>query len=238
VIKFLIQTIDGQVKHDFAFHLIQAIGYQNWLRNEQVYDYTLSEAPEGYPDHIPIGSLEYVFSYMERYHNVNRGQIRPINIPLALRGELFTGRTIYVAKKEEIPSPAPLFVKSHTTYKTFTDVIENTDSLPEDEYMVSNVVEFDSEWRIFVQNGVMVGLKQYVGDFLVFPHIEAIQSMISAYSDAPPSYTLDVGVINKSTVVIEVHPFVSCGLYGFQDYKRLPSMMIQGYNHMKREAEK
>ena len=38
--KFLIQTINGKIKHDFSFTLLESIEYQNWLRNNnsfQVY---------------------------------------------------------------------------------------------------------------------------------------------------------------------------------------------------------
>lgn len=233
---FLIQTINGCVVHDFAFHLIKAIEYHNWLRNEEVYTYALSEAPEHSPDMIPIGSLEYVFSYLERYQSVKKSQIRPINIPIPLREVTFAGRELYVAKKEDIPTPSYLFIKSNEAYKGFTDVVENTSTLPAGEYLVSEVVEMDSEWRAFVQNGELVGLQHYLGDFLLFPDVSKLKEMINAYQDAPRSYTLDIGVANKTTMVIEVHPFVSCGLYGFHDYKRLPNMMIQGYLHMKKEA--
>lgn len=231
--RFLIQTINGHIVHDFAFHLIKAIEYQNWFRDSEVYTYTLSETPGGSPDDIPIGSLEYVFNHLERHHNVKKEHIRPINIPSALRGKEFSGREVYVAKKEDIPTPSTLFIKSNEVYKGFTDVVENTNHLPTGEYMISEVIEMESEWRAFVQHRELVGLQHYLGDFVLFPDVSKIKDMITAYVDAPNAYTLDIGVSNQTTMVIEVHPFVSCGLYGFHDYKRLPSMMIQGYQHMK-----
>ena len=51
--------------------------------------------------------------------------------------------------------------------------------------------------------------------------------MINAYADSPYAYTIDVAVLgNKETVLIEVHPFFSCGLYGFADYRVLVDMFI------------
>lgn len=238
MVHFLIQTIRGHVVYDFSFHLIKAIEYHNWIRNKNTYHYTLSETIEEHPDCIPIGSLEFVFNYLERYHSIPKGCIKPINIPLSLRKEEFLGRKVQIATKEDIPSPAPFFVKFHTEYKTFTDAIEDTSALPEGNYLISPIISIDSEWRAFVHEGKLVGLQHYVGDFTAFPDVGAIQSMIQAYKDAPLAYTLDVGMVKEKCVVIEVHSFVSCGLYGFQDYKRLPIMLIQGFNHMRKEAEK
>jgi len=59
--------------------------------------------------------------------------------------------------------------------------------------------------------------------------------MIIAYTDAPRAYTLDVGINVFGTTIIEVHPFVSCGLYGFHDLKVLPQMFLAGFNHFKGE---
>ncbi|PLS18962.1 DUF4343 domain-containing protein [Bacillus sp. M6-12] len=235
---FLIQTVNGRVVHDFAFHLIKAIESQNWIRNETVYEYTLSENMIGYPGCVPIGSLEFVFDYIEAYHNVNRKYIEPLNVPPLLRKEEFLGRKLFIASKEDIPSPGHWFVKSNSQYKRFTDEISETSSLLEDKYMVSEVLDIDSEWRAFVQMGQLLGIKHYVGDFAIFPDIEAVKRMIKAYEDAPLSYTLDIGMVKGKCVVIEVHPFVSCGLYGFENYQRLPIMMIQGFMHMKNEALK
>lgn len=235
--KFLIQTVNGHVAHDFGFHLVKAIEYHNWLYEDKAFDYTLSETSCGTSDDIPIGSLEYVFSHMERHHGVGKEHVRPINIPVALRCEEFSGRKVYVAKKEDIPTPSTVFIKSNNMYKGFTDVVKDTSLVPAGEYLVSEVVEMESEWRAFVQNRELVGLNHYLGDFAIFPDVAKIQDMITAYPDAPSTYTLDIAVSNRKTIVIEVHPFVSCGLYGFRDYRRLPSMLIQGYQHMKREAK-
>ena len=59
--------------------------------------------------------------------------------------------------------------------------------------------------------------------------------MIKDYKDSPLSYTLDVGINNNGTFIIEVHPFVSCGLYGFSDYRILCYMFENGFNYIKRD---
>jgi hypothetical protein len=42
VAKFLIQAVDGEIVHDFSWHLIQAIKYQNWFAGEKIHRYTLA----------------------------------------------------------------------------------------------------------------------------------------------------------------------------------------------------
>lgn len=238
--KFLIQLVDGLPHHDFSFHLIQSIKTQNWLYQDKLYEYYLSENVEGYPDCIPIGSLEFVFEYLEHYYGLDKSYIKPINIPPSLRKEEFTGRKIVILDKEDIKGDKKdyIFVKSNTQYKAYTDAVTRIDCIPNDEYMVSELIKMNSEWRAFVQNGKLLGIQFYSGDFTVLPNIEAVKNMIGSYDEAPLSYTLDIAMSNGKCVIVEIHPFVSCGLYGFNDYKYLPSMMIQGFNYMKKEAEK
>ena len=52
--------------------------------------------------------------------------------------------------------------------------------------------------------------------------------MVRAFANAPKAYTLDVAVLrNGQTAVIEVHNFISCGLYGFTNH-RLPLRYLDG----------
>jgi len=53
--------------------------------------------------------------------------------------------------------------------------------------------------------------------------------MIKAYTKAPVAHTLDVAISGGETVIIEVHDFFSCGLYGFADHKILPFMFARWF---------
>ncbi|PDZ93952.1 hypothetical protein CON36_36435 [Bacillus cereus] len=232
--KFLIQTIDNRVEHDFSFHLIKAIEYNSWFYNEKVYEYVLSEQVGVYKDFIPVGSLEFVFQYIEQHHHRDKKSIRPINIPHELCIDEFLNRNVYVANKNNISLSGEKFIKSNSEYKSFTDVVTDVNVIPDGEYLVSDVIDIESEWRAFICQKELVGLKHYAGDFKLFPNTSLIEKMIHSYTKSPNSYTLDVGINKDGCFVIEVHPFVSCGLYGFADYKRLPLMFTQGYNYMLR----
>ncbi len=113
--KFLIQTIDGQIAHDFSFHLIQAIKYQNWYYNEQQHDYYLSNNvfKSNFKNYIPIGSVEFVLDFYKRYYNIDN--IKPINIPQELMNINFLKRYVYISHTKNIHNnnhPITMFFKS------------------------------------------------------------------------------------------------------------------------------
>lgn len=227
---FLIQTYDNKIEHEFSFHLKKAIEYHNWFYNYKVYDYVLSDSIILEADYIPVGSLEFVFEYLRKYYN--KTNINPINIPLQLRKHEFLKRNVAFTNRDNIVMTDRKFVKSNTTYKSFVDIISNTSNLHQDNYLVSDVVEIDSEWRAFIHQNTLVDIKNYAGSFKLFPDIQFIEKMIREYDNCPISYTMDIGINDSGCFLIEVHPFVSCGLYGFADYKILPQMFIQGFNHI------
>lgn len=220
--KFLIQTIYGEVEHDFSFTLRKSIDWQNWKRMSKDFQVVLSNEinVEGC---IPIGSNEFVRAYLFKYYNLSP---KPINIPTLLLPEEFTGRKVINGTNKDIIGES--FVKSNDEVKGFT---EFCDEAPDGNYQISELVEIDSEYRCFVYHDELVGIQNYVGDFTLFPNVEKINKMIDTYKpDAPVAYTLDVGIVNGETVVIEVHDFYSCGLYGFANHNILPFMFIRWFN--------
>lgn len=216
--KFLIQTINNKVVHDFSLTLIESLKYYEWLGEK--HDYILSESID-IPNMIPIGSVEFVVSYIEKYYNKTP---KPLNIPLELMDIRFTGRKVINGTNNNISSK--MFVKSNDKIKYFTEI---TDTAPVGNYQISEIVDFQSEYRCFIYKNELVGVKHYCGDFTLFPDIIKIREMIKKYVTSPISYTLDVGISNDDTLIIECHDFFSCGLYGFNDYTVLPYMFSRWF---------
>lgn len=236
LIKFLIQENDEYLPiHDFSFELIQAIKYQNWFYNERKYFYYLREDVRyDFNEYIPVGSLEFVLDFYKKYYNIDN--IKPINIPKELQKYEFLKRNITYSsqiKNNNLFLPlAKYFVKSNDKIKGFIDIILYKDIPQDGDYLISEVIDIKSEWRAFVFNNKLAGLQNYAGDFTMFPDVNLISKMIYAYESSPRAYTLDVGVNNKGTFLIECHQFFSCGLYGFNDYKILPQMYISTHNEI------
>jgi len=233
--KFLIQKIEGEIKHDFSFTLLESIRYQNWLHNDKNYikfkiieylgDYCFKKYMQ---DYIPIGSVEFVSAFTQYFYEKTP---KPINVP----EELFhsTHRNIMNGTEQDIKTlKGKWFIKSNDKIKEFSEIIdvdENT-IIPKGNYQMSQYLDIQSEWRAFIYKGKLVGLQNYSGDFTKFPNVAVIKGMIVKYKNAPIAYTLDVGVTDFSTFVIECHLMMSVGLYGFSDHTILPNMFQRCFN--------
>lgn len=233
--KFLIQTINGYVPFDFAHALIKGVHVNQQLRNEpfelEYHEHIPSDTR--YHDFIPIGSLEYVYTFLWVHHQILPKHILPINIPSQLSSESFLKRKLTYLTKD---IPKGLFIKSATRYKGITRIYEG-ESLPPDTYLVSEVVDFIAEFRVIVMQERILDVRQYAGELFTLPSEQVVKDMIRTYTQAPPSYTLDVGLTEQGdTVVIEAHPFVSCGVYGFNQEHYVPYLAAQGFHWLKRQA--
>lgn len=235
---FLIQTIGGRVVHDFAFDIINRIHFDE--RVEQDFQYALDYKAPYKEDHsyIPVGSVEFVTDYM-KIHGI---EYKPINIPKCLQQEEFLGRRYmddYKGFQLEFADESKWFIKERDRLKGVTGCLAHMDKRDiqrDTDYIVSDVVDIISEWRVFVHRGKILDMKCYSGDFWGMPSKQNIIKMVEAYEDAPIAYTLDVAIISdnhpdipiKSTVIIELHNYFSCGLYGFDSSKH-PYMMSQAW---------
>lgn len=222
----------GLPAHDFGYALTQTINYQNWYAGQEIHNFRLMEDPKAVG--FPVGSLEFV----DRAIRTKEPgfQAKPLNLPENLTR--FAGREIEYVKKEEaarmLEAAGQLFIKDASRYKGITGIVSTQEELelyPEVPLLCSEVLSFRSEHRVFVFEDSIQGIRLYQGDDWTIPDRGAVLEMIDAYRDAaPPAYTLDVAVTEDGrTLPVEVHPFVSCGLYGFCDHRILIPMTIQGF---------
>ena len=241
--KFLIQKINNEIRHDFAFTLRESIKFQNWLRgsDEISLRYLNTEMNDNnefepfqfksyHHSYIPIGSVEFVTQYLEHFHGIIP---KPINVPESLYS--FSNREIFTGSNYKLHDlKGKWVIKSMEKIKGLMKVEENPDilSVPpgNEKYQISQYINIESEWRCFVYKGKLRGIQHYVGDFTLFPNVDTIKRMINSYTDAPIAYTLDIGINDKGTFVIEVHDFFSCGLYGFSEHSILCQMFARWFN--------
>lgn len=198
------------------------------------------------PQYIPVGNIEFI----EKFIFMATGKTpKPINIPKKLMTPEFLGRTADFVKFSDINSSISLngnkFVKSIDKIKGasgMTDTLDisfvygerNVIGAPEDSYsqkfFVSDIIPISSEWRCFIFNNELIDVRHYIGEFDNIPSKAVIKEMIASYTNSPPAYTLDVGVTNYDrTVILEVHNFWSCGLYGFEASEKLLKMISQSF---------
>lgn len=229
---FLCQKIDGDITLDFVLATKHAIEYANWLSNKEDYkiEYTedLSSIVKIDRNVIPVGTVEFVHEYYRKYFNIEN--ILPVNIPKELMK--YSGGMLWYGDESSYKDiKAPVICKSMDKVKGFMDVIDGDTVLDSGNYLFSQLVDIKSEWRCFVYRGELLGVHNYINstDDRYYPNLKTVREMISKY-DKLDAYTLDVGVNDDKTFLIEVHDFYSCGLYGFKNYQKLLQMYIASHN--------
>jgi hypothetical protein len=239
--RFLIEIEPetGNFRHDFCWAISQSVAYHDWYYKdnsnfcatkvhtrdeEKIFDMN-----KGMDASIPIGSVEYIHRYLKTKGLQPPG---PLNIPLALRDPKFLQRQVEEKNLTDIEWTQPWFIKPATEVKKFTGFVTDTlanaqlfePQLKDDQLLfVSEPIDVVSEYRCLVQDGKLLAIRHYSGDFTIFPNVKLIKDMIKTYTECPPVYTLDVGVTKKKvTVIIELHHFYAVGLYGYHDTHHLP----------------
>ena len=172
---------------------------------------------------IPVGNIPFVQSFLEK-------KMKPIEVPDELRR--FLKREYFICKGQDVPKEYlnnKYFFKDADTLKKWNNALNPYDLNLNDNtnYVVSERVQFDSEYRVFVHEDEILGVQHYLGDVLLFPEAEYIRDVVYNYN-GPAAYTLDIGIHNGETDLIEIHPFACCGLYGFYDRDIIP-MLKKGF---------
>lgn len=99
--------------------------------------------------------------------------------------------------------------------RTFRDLIRTANCDPTMPLWCSELVDFVSEYRVFVCEGEIVGLKHYSGDFRIFPDWPTVEEAVSSYTDRPAGLGLDFGVTRDGrTLIVEQNDGFSLGCYG------------------------
>lgn len=175
---------------------------------------------------IPVGGLNFVSTYLGKH-------IKPIDISRVDRK--FTGREIQILSYDEmlayLDRNGPRFIKSATKCKEFPagkydkksiEIIEKSINYlhKSHKFMVSELIHLLAEWRLFIHKGKILDCKQYMGSWESRFDEAFVKEMVASIpKSAIPytSYTVDIGLTDTgSTVLIEAHNFISCGLYGFE----------------------
>ena len=148
----------------------------------------------------------------------------------------YYGRKIWISKVNMVnsnPDMWPVFIKPVENKKFIGRAIFSTKDLigcgsyyDDADVYCSEVVNFLSEYRVFIRYGKILDVRRYKGDFHLFPDITVIENCVNNYIDSPKGYALDFGVTDKGkTLLIEVNNTTSLGSYGlfYIDYAKLIS---------------
>ena len=85
------------------------------------------------------------------------------------------------------------------------------------DIILSDIVNFVSEYRCFILYGEPIGIKHYLGDQTIFPNCKIIKKVTELYKKAPCAYSLDIGVLDTGeTAIVEFNDAWACGSYGLE----------------------
>lgn len=233
-VKYLFLQNENGVMTPEEAAFIDACQQKNWLDQQETFCWTAEAAHaeavlkqsillgHGPATVIPIGSIEFVQSYLKRF---NLPELKAMNIPEPLQETEFTARKVWnAADKAQVrklceEEGKTLLVKPGLHPKRFEAVLSTyLDELPDDEPLfVSEILTEDivAEWRAFTLRGRILSIHPYILNRWVVPYQPLVEEMAQRLEF--PACALDVAVLKtERTVILEAHPFISCGLYGFE----------------------
>jgi hypothetical protein len=140
----------------------------------------------------------------------------------------FVGRGIGTCDIKDIPK-YPVFIKPLNTIKAFTGFVATNEINMrvfsegyEGWVCYQDVIELVSEYRMYISNHKILGMKHYSGDCLQFPNRNVIEQCFNRSKQLIDyhSYTLDFGVLDTGeTVLIEINDGFAIGNYGLEALK-------------------
>lgn len=215
--KVYIQTNrKNEIMNDSFFKAF--MGYKE-MGFEIVFFSDINDVPRTNKEDIVVGYVDEVREYLSSFDIVAPELDYPEEI------NKYLGRRIWKSKLSHIsnnPDTWPVFVKSVEDKKFKGVVVRNTGDLigcgdyeNNTDVWCSEIVNFVSEYRVYVYYGKIIGVSQYKGDFRKCYDPSVIENAVNDYKNCPNGYAMDFGVTRDGkTLLIEVNDGYSLGSYG------------------------
>ena len=226
--KVLIQRLNGEIASDVCYAAWRGFcikGYRieffDWL------DMKAGRVPHDRATLVVGGMVEVNYALQ----SIGVAPPLPLNLPDELAA--YRGRKIWTSTWDQIHRQLkagpldpmdPVFVKPLKAAKAFTGYVVATLADLEPtmhlsarmELLVSELMDFVSEWRYFVHRQEIVGVAHYQGDCLLWPDSRLVRQAVKDYERAAPiAYSIDFGLTRQGQVLlIEVNDAIALGCYG------------------------
>lgn len=237
--KAYLQTFKGEFATEATY--VAFLGCEHLKIKTENFDYDDIDSLDITKDTIVFGGVTPIRHALGK---LGVALPEPIDIPQELYK--YTKRDIEIGTVRHFKDNGkfPLFVKP-TTLKLFTGlVISDKDELDyvstltmqgeELKIMTSSVVNFVSEYRVFVAEGRVIDCRKYDGNYEVTPDFSFINETIKNYVSQPAAYAIDFGVTDKGeTMLVEVNDGYGVGTYGL-DGREYVRMSILRWNELVR----
>lgn len=220
------EKIDISIFYEYEEDSFGEIIKTNKLKNA-------NDFPEIYKKSIPIGSINFISTWLKVFYNIDKEN--PIEIPPVLRTDEFLKRKYSIVTADKLPRTGRYFIKDVSKLKEFTysgdleyflfdEMFEPAKSPydyslrinPDHLFQVSEIVNILSEYRVYIIDGKIENIANYNGDVTLFPDVELIKKANDLYStqpDYPKSYSMDLMITPRGTAITEIHNYTSLGHY-------------------------
>ena len=141
-------------------------------------------------------------------------------------GRTFTKSTLGEVRAGYHRGEKPVFVKP-VKPKVFTGVVLNSllnlipiAAVPDDTevWVCDPLPPILSEYRAYIHDGDILGVKQYFGDWSIVPNKTIVENVVKTYKPCPVAYGVDFGIVpfqgEYLTLVLETNDGCNLGNYG------------------------
>jgi len=235
--KAYLQTFKSEFATEATY--VAFLGCEHLRIKTENFDYDDIDSLEITKDTIVFGGVTPI-----RHALIGLGVNVPEPIDLPEELYKYTKRDIEIGSVKHFKDNGkfPLFVKP-TTLKLFTGLVIpekdeldyiSTLTMEGEDYKIitSSVVNFVSEYRVFVAEGKVIDCRKYDGNYEVTPDFNFINETIKNYTSQPIAYAIDFGVTDKGeTMLVEVNDGYGVGSYGL-DGREYVKMSILRWNEL------
>ena len=200
-------------------------------------------------DQVPLHRNVLVVGFADdvRYWLTAMGIPMPDSITLPDQLHYYTGRAIQQTTLERaiIRTDYPFFIKP-SLHKLFdarlinqpSDLTELMKTVPlSTKVLASKPVTFTSEYRGFVIEGKLVGLKHYKGNLCLFPNCDIILQAIRSFTAQPIAFSIDFGLDSLDrTLLVECNDFWSLDSYGLDPELYAKGLLLR-WNELLKQAD-
>lgn len=184
----------------------------------------------GEPNNIIVGTVEACETWLENHeYNIPK----PIDSKIILDKHFvkeYYKRNIDIIPYEQLGKQRfPKFIKPYDKIKAFTGFVMKQGKIREVElygynhkglFQVQDVIELESEYRVYIHRNNVIGIGHYNGNVMVFPDTNRILEILDASPVDKVSYTIDVGVTSSGeTVIVEFNDAWAIANYGLKETK-------------------
>lgn len=194
----------------------------------------LFEDPEENTMEVPLSKSNILVADIDATHRyikrLGGDPPKALNIPEELMQ--YAGRDIRYMTMGEFKKDTqlPVFIKGNGYAKEYHKIFgagvitkeyarqEFFNGVPDDfPVLVSEYVDIVSEWRGYVIDRELKGIKHYLGDIRVFPDMKVVDKAIADFTHQPAGYSIDFGITSDGrTLLIECNDGYSLGNYGLE----------------------